>query len=547
MKKLLSLLATTGLVATTSATVVACKSEVKKIELTKIIINKNLGELNQDGNTGKPSSETILNATFAKNKELIKSEVEVKNITNVKADIVVKTDSKKYIEKGSVEVNYIVKNDIKNKIDLSKIKGESLEISPLENSESSAKKAVIDQIKSKLSIDVVESTDISFENYKKPTLSEKGSIEVKSVKASTKVIGSATFILNYKEDRIDLSKIKGESLEISPLENSELSAKKAVIDQIKSKLSIDVVESTDISFENYKKPTLSEKGSIEVKSVKASTKVIGSATFILNYKEDRIDLSKIKGESLEISPLENSELSAKKAVIDQIKSKLSIDVVESTDISFENYKEPTSTEKGSIEVKSVKASTKVIGSATFILNYKETRKSIANISPKLDFNKSKIEIENIIKEEIIKIDKNVVLDKDYKISVKDKENKSKILSNTVKTAAGDVIEISAIETSKLIKDSKNVKIEQKNIEEVIDLKNKVFENKIFYVDSFSGDQAKVKKMIKDTFGLTEQDFKANYESKKDTNNEEYEIETIAGIGNYKGSISFEIRVKKGNI
>ncbi|AKX34062.1 hypothetical protein SLITO_v1c04090 [Spiroplasma litorale] len=103
MKKLLGLLAATGLIATTSATVVSC-GETDKTDLSSLS-KKDLGDINGEGE--KPSISDIVSAINSKNSGygLKSSDVEFEGeVTVLKAKIKAKADSEKFT--GSVEVNY---------------------------------------------------------------------------------------------------------------------------------------------------------------------------------------------------------------------------------------------------------------------------------------------------------------------------------------------------------------------------------------------------------------------------------------------------------
>ncbi|AOG60977.1 hypothetical protein SHELI_v1c10300 [Spiroplasma helicoides] len=129
MKKLLSLLAATGLVATSSSVAVACnknndasttQDDGKIIDLSEMSI-KELGDIN--GSEATPSVATIVKAINAKNSNygLAENDVEFEGAaTNSKATIKAKTSSSKFI--NSVEVTYSY-NQV---LDLSKLQNKEL-------------------------------------------------------------------------------------------------------------------------------------------------------------------------------------------------------------------------------------------------------------------------------------------------------------------------------------------------------------------------------------------------------------------------------------
>ncbi|AOG60958.1 hypothetical protein SHELI_v1c10110 [Spiroplasma helicoides] len=105
--------------------------------------------------------------------------------------------------------------------------------------------------------------------------------------------GSVAVACNKKADdkatttaKKDLTKIGEANLKLAPNANDEAAAKSAVIDQIKTKLNVTVVEKTDITFSDFAKAESSQKaGSIKVTAVESSALITGSATFSLTFKE----------------------------------------------------------------------------------------------------------------------------------------------------------------------------------------------------------------------------------------------------------------------
>ncbi|WP_094048683.1 lipoprotein [Spiroplasma corruscae] len=107
MKKLLGILAATGLVATTGATVVSCGNDTKettKTDLSKIS-TKELGDISGEGIT--PSLSDLVKAINLKNDKLSLTDNDVtlnEGATTEKATITAKEESTKFT--GSVEVTY---------------------------------------------------------------------------------------------------------------------------------------------------------------------------------------------------------------------------------------------------------------------------------------------------------------------------------------------------------------------------------------------------------------------------------------------------------
>jgi len=103
MKKILSILGATGLVATTSATVIACGNQITLASLESIISTRNLGEIIT--NDKEPSALEIIAAVNEKNNFVLdEEEVKILDITNISAIIAAKTNSTKY--SGKVELSF---------------------------------------------------------------------------------------------------------------------------------------------------------------------------------------------------------------------------------------------------------------------------------------------------------------------------------------------------------------------------------------------------------------------------------------------------------
>ncbi|AOG60956.1 hypothetical protein SHELI_v1c10090 [Spiroplasma helicoides] len=307
MKKLLSLLAVTGLVATSGSVAVACKKE--------------------------PANNTSNNTD--KNTE---------------------------------------------KKDLTKITEQDLKISPESNEETEAKAAVLAQIKTVLKIDVVENTDITFSDFTKATSAEKtGKIIVSAVESSKLVLGKVTFILNYFEPK-DISELKGNDVVLQIQGNSIEIAKEAVINKIKSKFKVTVVENTDVTFSDFTAPEegMTKNGKITVKSVSTSKVLVAdkTATFgLLDVKkpEGKADLAKLSEQELQITN-ENSmdESKTKNYILGVINLKFKAYGVtyKLEDLKFGVFKAPSGSQDSSITVEPAKSNTTLTGTATFVLKGK---------------------------------------------------------------------------------------------------------------------------------------------------------------------------------
>ncbi|AOG60950.1 hypothetical protein SHELI_v1c10030 [Spiroplasma helicoides] len=209
MKKLLSLLAATGLVATSGSVAVACnkKADDKGTATTKkdlsALAKKELGEIQLGVDETMPSVKELVAAVNKTNASygLGESDVEIAKSpaqTVTGATLTAKSTSTKFT--GSVAVTYTVKAFAK--LDLSTaITGADLTVAPTANDETAAKTAVLAQINSKLSITAKETDDVVFSGFSAATdASHPGQI-VATAADSSKLLTAkkaATFVLTFK-------------------------------------------------------------------------------------------------------------------------------------------------------------------------------------------------------------------------------------------------------------------------------------------------------------------------------------------------------------
>ncbi|AOG60957.1 hypothetical protein SHELI_v1c10100 [Spiroplasma helicoides] len=138
--------------------------------------------------------------------------------------------------------------------------------------------------------------------------------------------GSVAVACNKKADdkattstKKDLTKIGEANLKLAPNANDEAAAKSAVIDQIKAKLSVTVVEKTDITFSDFVKAESSSKaGSIKVTAVESSTLITGSATFSLTFKEAQASTKTQLNKVVKVAQLDKIDFSAEKPTAEDL-------------------------------------------------------------------------------------------------------------------------------------------------------------------------------------------------------------------------------------
>ncbi|ASP27977.1 hypothetical protein SCORR_v1c02020 [Spiroplasma corruscae] len=256
------------------------------------------------------------------------------------------------------------------KSDLSTITGDDLKLSPAANDEASAKKAVLDAVNKKFSGKNYVESDLLFSGFNAATsTSNPGSIKVEPAANSTKLKGSASFELAYNDTLSDLSTITGDDLKLSPAANNEALAKKAVLDAVNKKFSGKNYVESDLLFSGFNAATsTSNPGSIKVEPAANSTKLKGSATFSLIFREV-VDLSTLP-ETSKIAPVEDEkQSSAESSIIKQLLINDNLSVEKDIDITFSSFVAPSKSDKkdGSIKVVATSTSKLVKGEVTFTL------------------------------------------------------------------------------------------------------------------------------------------------------------------------------------
>ncbi|QGS51460.1 hypothetical protein [Spiroplasma tabanidicola] len=299
--------------------------------------------------------------------------------------ITAKEESSKLIENKSVtfSLTYAV-----IKKDLSDIKGDSLILKPIDNSRDNAIKAAVKRISEVLGLETIEGQDFEVNNFSPSKSSNQGELIVKALEKSTKLIANKTakFDLDYSKEKVDISKIQGEDLKLKPTDNKKEEAINSAIAKIKAVLGVDVQNDVDFTIggSDYNPATWSQEGSLKVTSKEESDALIGNktATFSLTYVEKRADLTKIQGENLELSPVDNSKTEAVNEAIKKIKEVLKVDVKENTDFKVDSFNGATPNGKGILKITSINNSQYLVNEkhSTFSTNYVDIRVDLNDLN-----------------------------------------------------------------------------------------------------------------------------------------------------------------------
>ncbi|AOG60951.1 hypothetical protein SHELI_v1c10040 [Spiroplasma helicoides] len=279
---------------------------------------------------------------------------------------------------GSVAVACNKKTDDKSattKKDLATITGDSLKLAPEANDQAAAEKAVIDQIKAKLTVTVVKTTDVVFSDFKAAESSDKaGSIVVTAAEKSTLVTGKATFALTFKA--AESSSVK----KLDDITPKELAPDDQTVEKAKAAATAAIVayasgakETTDYVFGDFKAAESSDKaGSLVVTAASDSKLLSGTVTFSLKFKA--AESSSVK----KLDDITPKELAPDDQTVEKAKAAATAAIVayasgakETTDYVFGDFKAAESSDKaGSLVVTAGSGSKLLSGKITFILKFK---------------------------------------------------------------------------------------------------------------------------------------------------------------------------------
>ncbi|AOG60959.1 hypothetical protein SHELI_v1c10120 [Spiroplasma helicoides] len=385
MKKLLSLLAATGLVATSGSVAVACnkkaddKATTDKKDLGSLA-KKELGEIQLSAGETMPSVKELVAAINKANASygLGESDVEIATSpaqTVTGATLKAKAASTKFT--GSVAVTYTVKEFVKQ--DLSTITGNDLKLTPTANTQAAAETAAIAKIKEKLGVDVVKDTDFT-DTYKEATEASKPGSLVVTAKTGSKLLTeskSVTFSLAYVAPGTSPSipDVSAPEVKIGETKSFDVTVENG---DGKTSMSADVKSDSTAFLEevsavvdgsNKNKFTVSYKGKATSDAAKITLtygKITKDVTVKVTAAETvtKDDLSKVTDKTIENS--DNQEGTAQTAALAKINAKFSNKNYTAQDLKFTNFQAAgQSGKKGSIQVDPADQSTKLTGTVTF--------------------------------------------------------------------------------------------------------------------------------------------------------------------------------------
>ncbi|AOG60961.1 hypothetical protein SHELI_v1c10140 [Spiroplasma helicoides] len=331
MKKLLSLLAATGLVATSGSVAVACN---KKADDKATTASTDLSTIKGADLTVKPSDNTeaaAKTAVLAQIKLKLKLTTDVKDSTDVvfsafsaatsaKAGSIVATaaDASKVLTPKKTATFALTYVAPAAKKDLSTITTKELgEFSGVGDTPTVGE--VVEQVNAKnsglsLSADDVDMTTPSGKDLKaSATLTAKST----STKFEKAVTVTYTYTKSATTTKKDLSTITGNDLKLEVADNQQATAESAAIAKVKEKLGVDVVKGTDftVGSSDFTAPQSGTAGKIKLTSKSDSTKLTEgkSVEFTLNLKASQTDATITKVESGSVDLTTSKALSIAKS------------------------------------------------------------------------------------------------------------------------------------------------------------------------------------------------------------------------------------------
>ncbi|AKX34272.1 hypothetical protein SLITO_v1c06430 [Spiroplasma litorale] len=252
---------------------------------------------------------------------------------------------------------------------------------------------------------LIEGTDILFENFIAPTKANKGLIKVVAVENSSKYKGEFTFMIyNDNIGKLILNDMK--NIDLKPIRNDFESAKIAAYQQLLIYNNLELFESYQMNFDQSKfiAPTINSKGVLVASSNSYNCPFSGEVKFNLAYNDmsdKRTDIGtalekNVLDESwpIQIKNVETNENDSLNKAIDAIKKffkevdnfKFEKDV----DYTYE-IKLPKLYENGYVEFSAVESSKFIKGKVLLMLEYNDKRTDLYKLRDILSNNNSQSE------------------------------------------------------------------------------------------------------------------------------------------------------------
>ncbi|AKX34336.1 hypothetical protein SLITO_v1c07110 [Spiroplasma litorale] len=390
MKKLLSMLAATGLVATSSATVISCGDDAKADEST--VINK-IGDVSLEVGATKTVAVTVKNpvtgaaisvsssdATIAKGESSLAQDANKEGKFNVIVTALKEGTAKLTVKYGDAKQEFTVKvtsnGETPQKEDLNNV----IKVKDLGVYEGVGDLPTIDevlkQVNTKNSNLILSSTDVEFDGN--PTASQ---VKLKAKTTSTNYTGNVTLTQTYSKTKETTIGTVGDK-EIQIGENIDPIS--VTVANSKGENTLTATSSTQEIVKVQVAPSSTKeeaKFTLNLEAVKAGEATITlkytgakDVTFKVTVLEAKKDLNTI---GKDLSPKLNKEEDAKTAATEAI-TKFSAGAKLNTDYTFDQFKAATPEAAGSLKVNSVSTSKLLKSSAIFTLKYVETRTDLAN-------------------------------------------------------------------------------------------------------------------------------------------------------------------------
>ncbi|AOG61000.1 hypothetical protein SHELI_v1c10530 [Spiroplasma helicoides] len=287
MKKLLSLLASFGLITTTSITAISCSSKPEIKDLSNftaedLILNPETDEQEDVESAAIDKINQVLSISVKKGVDFT---VEFKKANILKDGylIVQSTPSSQTI---SGQVTFNVKyvgdpalQDIQDQI--SSIGNNTMRVSVSKDGDS---RTLLKASVGEGSSDFIDNVVVDNSTIKENKF---------GVSYNAKKAGTATIVLSYRKitkevkiiiNKNDLGIIGGSSLILNPLFNTQNAASETFAKNISKKVGHNIDTTSDFKVTSFKEPTSDSNGSLGIEALSTSNYIQGSALFSINFK-----------------------------------------------------------------------------------------------------------------------------------------------------------------------------------------------------------------------------------------------------------------------
>ncbi|AUB31792.1 lipoprotein [Spiroplasma floricola] len=379
MKKLLGLLGAVGLVATTSATVVACGQKVETVSLTATKLSAETvvksKKITADGTiTFKLAEKSVLTV---KVKEKSQKAGEVTIIISTTADKLTDKEVKETIDvmhkakdasksKSTKAAEPVKVASVEVKIgkkgaSTAKVKLDTVDLSSFKATNDTTDAQVIDALKAVKGLDKLTSSDITITKTK-ATTSATGSIKIDAKSTSTIVEGTKTLVIDKLEAPAELVDLSTVNLGSFKATNDTTDAQ--VIDALKAVKGLEKLTTSDVTITKTK-ATTSAAGSIKIDAKSDSKIVKGTKTLEIAKLEAPATLVDLSTVNLGSFKATNDTTDAQ--IVDALKAVKGLEKLTADDVSITKTK-ATKEATGSIKIDASLDSKIVKGAKTLTID-----------------------------------------------------------------------------------------------------------------------------------------------------------------------------------